>query len=165
MKIDELINDRKKLEEAYRFFINKKLLFKRDANLTSAHIAKSNSNLEFVDFLIKNNKFLDWAVIGLYYSVYHASLALLSKNGFASKNHNATLCFIMRHFSQISKEDVELINKLAVTKEYISFYSGLKEERSKASYSTSLFFNKKIVEELREKSIKLINKIKLIVEQ
>ena len=102
MKIDELMNDRKKLEEAYRFFITKKLLFKRNANLVLAHIAKSNNNLEFVDFLIKNNKFFDWAVIGLYYSVYHVSLALLSKNGFASKNHNATLCFIIKHFSDFN---------------------------------------------------------------
>lgn len=159
------MSNRKKLKEAYKFFIDKKLLFKRDTNLTLAHIAKSNSNLEFVDFLIKNNKFFDWAVIGLYYSVYHASLALLSKNGFASKNHNATLCFIIRNFSQISKEEIELINSLAISKEDIAFYSGLKDERSKASYSTSLFFNKKAVEELREKSIKLINKIKLVIEQ
>ncbi len=121
--------------------------------------------MEFADFLLKNNKFFDWAIIGLYYSVYHAGLALLSNRGFSSKNHNATLCFLIKNFSEFSKEEIELIDDLQIKQEEIEFYSGLKEERQKASYSTSLLFNKEKVEELKEKSILLINKIKSILEK
>jgi uncharacterized protein (UPF0332 family) len=121
--------------------------------------------MEFVNFLLENQKFYDWAIVGLYYSVYHSALALLSKKGFSSKDHNATLCFLIKNFSEFSKEEIELIEDLQIKREEIEFYSGLKEERQKASYSTSLFFSKDKVEELKEKSILLINKIKAILEK
>ena len=140
------------------------LAFKSSSNLSKAHIAKSDNNLEFAGFLLDNDRYFDWAVVGLYYSVYHASLALLSKHGFASKDHNATLCFLIKNFSEFSKEDIELIEDLQIKKEEIEFYSGLKEERKKASYSTSILFNKEDVEELRKQSISLINKMKSILE-
>ena len=163
MKIDELIKNKKTLDEIYNFYIKKKIIIKKDSDLSKAHIAKSNSNMEFVDFLLKNNKFLDWCIVGLYYAVYHASLALLSRKGFSSKNHNATLCFLIKNFSDFSKEEIELIDNLRISREEIEFYSGLKEERGKASYSTTLLFKREDVEEFREKSISLINKIKAIL--
>lgn len=164
MKIEELLKDRKKLEETYNWYLQKKIIRKSLSDLSGAHIAKSDSNIEFVSFLLENEKFFDWCVTGMYYAVYHASLALLSKEGFLSKDHSATLCFLIKNFSEFSQEDIELIDKLQISKEEIEFYSGLKEERRKASYSTSLLFDKDKVEELKEKSILIINKIKSILE-
>lgn len=165
MKIDKLMNNKKFLDKTYQTYLKKKIIAKKTPNLSEAHLAKSNNNLEFADFLLKNNRFFDWAIVGLYYSVYHASLALLSNKGFSSKNHNATLCFLIKNFSEFSKEEIELIDDLQIKREEIEFYSGLKEERQKASYSTSLLFSKEKVEELKEKSILLINKIKSILEE
>jgi len=163
MKIEELVADKKKLDEAYNLYIKKKLLKKSDSNLSKAHLFKSDSNMEFVDFLLKNDKFPDWCIVGLYYSVYHASLALLSHKGYSSKDHNATLCFIIKNFSEFSKEDMELIDNLQIKKDEIEFYSSLKEERRKASYSTSLLFDKTTINDFRKSSIQLINKIKAII--
>ena len=164
MKIKELMNNKTALEKTYNLYIKRKLIVKSISDLSKAHIAKSDINMEFVAFLLEGNKFFDWCVVGLYYSVYHAALALLSKSGFSSKDHNATLCFLIENFSEISKEEIELIENLQISKEDVEFYSGLKEERQKASYSTSLLFNKEKVQDLREMTIALINKIKLIIE-
>ena len=158
-----MMKNREILEKAYNLYIKKKLIVKANSDLSEAHTAKSNNNMEFVSFLLENSKFFDWCIVGLYYSVYHASLALLSKKGFSSKNHNATLCFLIRNFSELSKDEIEFIDELAISKEDIEFYYGLKEERGKASYSTMLFFNEEKIKELREKSILLINKIKNII--
>ena len=163
MKINELISNKKALEEVYNNYIKKKLIAKSYSDLSQGHIAKSNSNMEFVSFLLDDNRFLDWAIVGLYYGVYHASLALLSKKGFSSKDHNATLCFLIKNFAELSEADIELIDQLAINREDIEFYAGLKQERQKASYSTSLLFSKSSVEDLRKKSLKLINKIQVIL--
>ena len=163
MKIEEIMKDKAKLDEVYNLYIKRKLILKKPSDLSKAHIAKSNSNMEFVNFLLENNKFPDWCVVGLYYSVYHASLALLSKKGYASKDHNATLCFLIKNFSEFSKEEIELIDNLQIKRDEIEFYSGLKEERGKASYSTSLLFNRNMIIDFKEKSIILINKMKAIL--
>ena len=104
---------------------------------------------------------MDWCVVGLYYAVYHASLALLSRKGFSSKDHGATPCFLIKNFSEFSRDDISLIDDLQIKRDEVEFYSGLKEERRKASYSTNLLFNKKDIEEFREQSISLINKVKM----
>ena len=94
MNIEELIKDKEKLKKTYNSYIKNKVIVSTKSDLSYAHIAKSDSNMEFVNFLIENKKFLDWCIVGLYYSIYHASLALLSRKGFSSKDHNATLCFV-----------------------------------------------------------------------
>jgi uncharacterized protein (UPF0332 family) len=164
MKIEKLINNKELLEKTYQKYIKKKIIIKMQSDLSKAHISKSDNNMEFVNFLLENNKFFDWAIVGLYYAVYHGSLALLSKNGYSSKNHNATLCFLIKNFSEFSKDEIELIDELQIKREEIEFYSGLKDERQKASYSTNLLFSYDKVDELKEKSILLINKIKSILE-
>ena len=163
MKIEKLLKDKHALEKAYNRFIKKKPIITRSSDISPAHIAKSDSNLEFVNFLIESQKFIDWQIVGLYYSIYHASLALLSKKGYSSKDHNATLCFLIKNFSEFTNEEIKLIDDLQIKREEIEFYSGLKEERRKASYSTTLLFDKDKVAELREKTILLINKIKSIL--
>jgi len=165
MKIEELMNNKKALEGLYERYVKKKIIQKKPSDLTKAHISKSDNNMEFVNFLLENERFYDWQIVGLYYSIYHSALALLSKKGFSSKDHTATLCFLIKNFSEFSKEEIELIDDLQIKREEIEFYSGLKEERQKASYSTNLLFNKDKVEELKEKSILLINKIKAILEE
>ncbi|MFH1249358.1 MAG: DNA-binding protein [archaeon] len=162
--VTELLLNKKILEETYNEYLKKKLIVKNHADLSKAHLAKCGNNMEFANYLLENNKFLDWAVVGLYYSVYHASLALLSRKGFSSKDHNATLCFLIKNFSDFSKEEIELIDQLSIDRQDIEFYAGLKEERRKASYSTSLLFDLEKVLSLRNRAILLVNKIRGILE-
>jgi len=162
--INELISNKKLLEDTYNRYLAKALILKSKNDLSKAHLAKSSNNIDFSIFLIESDKFLDWAVVGLYYAVYHASLALLSRKGYSSKDHNATLCFLIKNFSNFSKEEIDLIDELSIDKQDIEFYAGLKEERKKASYSTSLLFDKEKVITLKDKTILLINKIRTILD-
>src|SRR3989339_563593 len=59
-----------------------------------------NFYLKFVNFLLENNKFSDWAIAGCYYTIYHCALALLAKKGYSSKKHNSTLCALIKFYNE-----------------------------------------------------------------
>ncbi len=164
-KVRNWLQDRDQLERSYQDYLKRRIIRKipESNNLVEAHLEKSDHNLEFSYFLFNQNRFLDWTVVGLYYAVYHASLALLTGRGFSSKDHTATLCFLIRNFSEFSEEDIQLYYDLAITQEEIQFYTRLKGERQKASYSTGIVFDEEHVRELREKAIDFVNKVKTIL--
>ena len=124
---------------------------------------KAKHNLKFVDKNISDEEFNDWTIIALYYAIYHASLALLAKKGYISKNHNATLIFIIKEYS-ISKEEALLIEELSLTKEDVELYTSLKEKRQYASYSTDMTFDTEKIKKIRVKVIEFINKVLDILE-
>lgn len=161
-KIKEYFEDKMKLDLEIKFHLAKKNLIKAEhaKQLVAAHLDKAKHNLSFVDSL--KSEFNDWKVIGLYYSLYHSSLALLANKGFISKNHNATLLFLIKNYS-LSYDEIELIDQLSITKDDAEFYAGLKKERHDASYATSALFSDNRVEELKSKTISLINKIRAIL--
>lgn len=163
MKIKELIENKNKLEEVYQYYLKNRFIIQTTLNLSKAHISKANYYMEFADFILKEERFVSWSVVGLYYSLYHASLALLSQKGFYSKDHNATLCFLIKNYSEFSEEELELVDNLKINREEIEFYSGLKEERKKANYSTDILFDKEKVEELRKNAISFLNKVKTLL--
>lgn len=163
MKIKQLIENKDLLENVYQSYIKRELILKSNLNLSKAHISKADYDMEFADFILKEEKFASWSVVGLYYSLYHTALALLSKKGYYSKDYNATLCFLIKHYSEFSKEEIELVDNLKINREEIEFYSGLKEERRKASYSTDILFKRENVEELRKQAISFLNKAKTIL--
>lgn len=161
------LENRQKLEEDYIRYLNTNALRKISSakGLVGAHVQKANSNLEFVNFLARNDKFSDWAVVGLYYAIYHASLALLAREGFVSKDHNATLCFLIKRFyKEISPKDLELINESFLTKDEIIYYAEARHKRRKASYSARMLFSKSEISTLRTKTITFLNKVKTILE-
>ncbi|MEA2003530.1 MAG: DNA-binding protein [archaeon] len=165
-RIKEWIGSPDKVEKSYKHYLNKKIIQKipESQNLIDAHMEKSQHNIEFSFFLITNNKYLDWVLVGLYYSLYHASLALLAKKGFSSKDHTATICFLIKHYSIFSTEELEFYESLALTKTEIEFYTGLKKERQKASYSTEKMFDINNIRFMRKKTITIINKMKSILD-
>ena len=97
MRIKEFFENKKMLEEQYKNFIQKKLLIKtqkNNRNLILAHIRKSEHNLKFSDSTSK--EFIDWKIVGLYYALYHCALSLVINKNFISKNHTATLIFLIK---------------------------------------------------------------------
>jgi len=46
---------------------------------------------------------------------------LLAEGGFSSKDHTATLCFLIRNYSEFSEEDINLYYDLAITQEEIQW--------------------------------------------
>ena len=101
--------------------------------------------------LLQTSKFNDWILISLYYSLYHTFLALVQNKGYSSKNHNATIVFILKHYVQIEINELKLLEKLYISEEDAKFYMNLKETRKKANYSTELNFENSNIDELIEK--------------
>ena len=150
------------------FYIKKKVLIKQefDEAEMKGHIEKAEHNSNFIQDTLKQD-YTDWAIVGCYYASYHLALALLLKKGFSSKNHDATLCILIKYYYQngLSREDIELINKTYLDNNDILFYVQSKNEREKASYSSQIVFDKKLVSDLRLKTLLFVNKGKEIIEK
>jgi len=149
-----------------KFYLHKKLLINQniDVDEIKGHLEKSMHNLSFVSDTIKQG-YLDWAITGCYYALYHAILALILSKEYSSKNHDATLCILIKEFYQkgIDEEEIKLVNNFFLNSHDLLFYVESKIKREDASYSSNYKFDKKIVEELRIKAISLINKIKEMI--
>ncbi|VVB77923.1 Uncharacterised protein [uncultured archaeon] len=68
------------------------------------------------------------------------------------------------NLEKLNKDDIELISKISLEKEEVSYFVEAKEKRETASYGISNEFSKKESEDLKEKTIRFANKIKLIIE-
>lgn len=150
MDINRVYGNAKELENLFNYFITKNLLVKKESNdLSLAHIDKAKHNLEFFDQNKENSKFNDWLIVILYYTLYHCALALVANKSHISKNHTATLVFLMKYY-KVSKEDINLINRLEISKEDAEFYTVLKRNRHSANYSTNFAFSSREIKECRK---------------
>ena len=90
----------------------------------------------------------------------------MSKEGFTSKSHSATLAFLIYHHyhsqKALQKEDVELIAS-SLNREDIETLGVSKELREKACYDVHELFEKRLAEQIREQSVDFANKIKLLL--
>ena len=170
-----------KNKEECKLWLNKYLkknILIPSADESKLYLKKTNHNLNFANWINEKHKdeipeifrketFYDWVINAYYYAVYHASSALVSKQGYKSKSHFATLCFLIYHNyhlqKALDKEDVELIAD-SLNQEDIETIGTSKELREKASYDVHELFEKKLVENIREQTINFVNKIKKILE-
>ena len=135
-----------------------------DTNEIRGHIEKAEHNLKFVEQTSKTD-FSDWVLVGCYYTLYHAALALLLKKGVFSKNHDATLCLLIKeYYKELSEEEFELINFTFLNNEDILFYVQTKDKRKQASYSTKTAFDRSDVNVVVLKTRLLFNKAKEILQ-
>ena len=160
MRMEEYYHDKEKLNKKISFFKTKKQLIKIHPNhdLVKAHVDKSKHNMAFFDKNKDNNDFTDWLIVTLYYALYHSALALVVHKNYTSKNHTATLLFLIRNYS-ISRKEAELIENLAVTKEDVEFYTNIKNQRHSASYSTQFGLTAEKVQEYKQGVIRLVSHI------
>ena len=164
------MEDVKKLEDSFKFYLKKEAIMheKETVFLSKSHLKKAEYNLKFINYLNGNKKFYDWIIVGCYYTIYHSALALITKKGFSSKNHLATLCSLIKFYyvqeSILSKEEIELVSKSSLEKEEVSYFAYAKEKRETASYGLSEEFNKTEAEDLLKKTIQFLNKAREILE-
>lgn len=157
-------------------YIRKRIL-KKSYDESKLHIKRTDHNLTFANWIIEKHKgeipevfggdnFYDWAISIYYYAIYHAALALMSKEGYTSKNHSATLAFLIYHHyhsqKALEKEDVALIAS-SLDREDIETLGISKELREKACYDVHELFEKRLVEQIREQAVDFANKIKLLL--
>lgn len=166
-RLKRIIDSKKELEKRINFYIHKRILIKQhpDLNEIKGHIEKSEHNLNFINDVVGN--YLDWAITGCYYAVYHGVLALILKKGFISKNHDATLCILIEEYYKkgITKEDIELINEFFLDYQDLLFYVQSRVKREEATYSSNYKFDKTEVRNMQLKTIKFVNKIKELLEE
>src|SRR3989344_4049516 len=167
-QLKKLLEDREEQERKIKEYLTEGSLTKQEKieEEIQGHIQKAEHNLAFTQDAVKQG-YSDWAVVGCYYTSYHIALALLLNKGFSSKNHDATLCVLIKHYygKELSKEDIELINRIYLDNNDILFYVQSKQEREKASYSSQIVFDKKLVNELKIKTLLFVNKGKDIIDK
>lgn len=163
----KLIEKPEFLNKELAFYQKKKIIQKAlvDIDEIKGHIEKSEHNLQFVLDNIKIG-YYDWCITGCYYAVYQIALALIRAKEYSSKNHDATLCILIKDYYKkgISQEDIELINIFFLDYQDILFYVHSKDKREEASYGAKYNFDKDKIEELRLKTIDFVNKGREIVE-
>ncbi|MCF7799087.1 DNA-binding protein [Candidatus Woesearchaeota archaeon] len=118
--------------------------------------------MEFFTLNKDKIKFNDWLIVTLYYSLYHCALALVTNKSFISKNHTATLLFLIKEYN-IDIKDAELINELSINKDDAKFYTNLKIDRHNASYATEILFSKDKIEDYRFKVVEFMQKTEELV--
>jgi uncharacterized protein (UPF0332 family) len=177
---EKLLTDKAYCEEIFKSFLKKKAIKEDKLKAFKKHLDKSMNNLEFANYILEehnhsvkeklpNKKFYDWCITIYYYSLYHSALALVSKAGFESKNHLATITaltlFYYHKNNILNKEEIEfLLNSFAIEKEDINFILDTKDLRERASYGVESFEQKQ-AEDLRVEVADFVNKCKEILEE
>jgi len=170
MKPDKLIrilNNKEELDSFLEDLMKKKILFMQEPNKNEirGHLAKSEHNLSFAGTI--SSEYNDWLLVAYYYSLYHAALSLLMAKGFVSKNHDATMCVIIKYYYEkpFSKQDFELLNEFFLDADDLLFYARARNKREEASYSTKLRFDKQDIGEVKVKTMLLIEKMRRIIQK
>lgn len=127
------------------------------------HLRKADHNLRFVADIIGSD-YADWVLTGCYYACYHAALALIRTKGYASKNHLATLCILVKDFYRngLSEEDIKTFSEF-LEYEDVLFYVEAKNKREEATYSTRTDFDRGGLRRLRIRAALFVNRIRDIV--
>lgn len=103
------------MKKSIKFFIKRELLVKDKSvkKLTREYLTKAKNNLTTLKILLeiqenksirkelnipKNYSTYEWVAIIGYYAMYTAARALLSKIGYRSKNHSATIILLEEYF-------------------------------------------------------------------
>lgn len=166
------------VENSFKFYLKKEMIKqeKETKSLSISHLRKAEYNLRFANFLTDEKRFYDWIIVGCYYTIYHSALTLITKKGFSSKNHLATLCALIKFYynrekesnhekeKTLTKEEIELVSIFSLEKEEVSYFAQAKDKRETASYGLSEEFNKAEAEDLLKKTIQFLNKCREILE-
>ncbi len=166
MDINKLFSNKKLLDGKYAFFLKKGLIVNIGENedLVIAHLEKAKHNMLFFEKNTSDSQFNDWLIVTLYYALYHAVLALIVEKGYASKNHTASLVFLIKHYSQL-KEDILLVHELSIKKEDAELYTKLKEDRHKASYESNANFTNKNINDYKQKVKEFFQKTEELIQK
>jgi len=162
------MEDKEKRDSDFEAYLKSKKIKKESETkeLIEGHLKKADHNLKFVKSTIDLKEFNDWAIVSIYYSIYHSSLALCGSKGYATKDHSATLLILIKEFYEhgLEKEEIDVLGNISIEKEEVLYYVEARTKRKRASYSTNINIEKAEVELLRLKSISFVNKVKEIVE-
>ena len=179
IEVDKLIENRKYCEDVFNFFIKKKIIKMTNPDLFEKYLNKALNNLEFGNFIFSEHEysireklngksFYDWCIVIYYYAIYHGVLSLISKVGFESKNHIASisaLTYIYYHKRNLlNKREIQLvIDNFNIKGEEIEFIANSKEMRERASYNVDKSFDLLQAKNLQKRTVDFVNNVKEIL--
>ncbi len=171
------IKDKKECRSWLIQYIKKGMLRER-RDESRLHLGKADHNLNMANWLMEKHDseipglfgeetFYDWVISAYYYAIYHAALSLMSREGYSSKNHSATLCFLIYHHYHeqraLDMEDVEIVAG-SLDKQDIDAMGSSKEMRERASYDVHGSFERRLADHVRGQATGFINKIKSLLD-
>lgn len=117
MDLDRLFENKDYLNKKYDYYVRQEILrrISPDKDLVFAHLMKAKNNLLFFEKNKHEENFNDWLIVILYYSLYHIVLSLIVNKNYISKNHNASLVFLIKHYSEF-KDNIKLLDDLSIKK-------------------------------------------------
>ena len=156
-------------DNSYKNLANKFLQKARQNLVTMSILSELNNNKKVRD-LLKTPKDYDsneWVAITGYYAMYTASISLLAKIGYRSKNHTATLCVLEEFFvkKKILDENILMLLKSAMFhKKEIEKISDARHKREIAQYSITKQTTKTIAEKIKKDAYDFVDKCGEIIE-
>jgi uncharacterized protein (UPF0332 family) len=156
-------------DNSYKNLANKFLQKARQNLITMSILSDLNDNKKVKD-LLKVPRGYDsneWVVVTGYYAMYTASISLLAKIGYRSKNHTATLCVLEESFVKrkiLDKDALVILKNAMFHKEEIEKLSDARHKREIAQYSITKHTTKKIAEKIKKDAYDFIDKCDRIVE-
>jgi len=149
--------------------LSKKYLEKARINLiTMSLLSDLNSHKKVRELLNISEEYNsdEWVVICGYYAMYSGALALISKIGYRSKNHTATLLLLEEFYIKkriLDKETFNIIKDAILKKEEIEKLSDARHKREIAQYSVTKQTTKEIAETIKKDAYNFINKVETII--
>jgi len=164
-KVEWCLNKAKKeLEESRKH--RGLLIVSPNAIKALEHLIKAEHNLKATIYLQRGG-FTDWCSSTLFYTIYHCFLAILTKQGYETRNQECTFAligsFIEDQKISFSKEDLEKVSALNITETQESPETAV-SLREEYQYNTKLSLGDREYQELLELAKKILDQTKEILE-
>ena len=161
------IKERNVLEKDFKNYLRRETIRGGATKIeVEGHLNKAKRILQFSRGVLDDLKeFYEWSIVGYYYAVYQAGLALCALKGYKTKSHIATISILIQFFypQHLSEEDLKTVAKTIMVEEDIREFVELKNYREDATYSISVDYEKNLAESLGEKAIEFVNKVERII--
>ena len=161
------IKERNALEKDFKNYLRRETIREGATKIeVEGHLNKAKRNLQFSRGVLDDLKdFYEWSIVGYYYAVYQAGLALCALKGYKTKSHIATISILIKFFypQHLSEEDLKTVAKTIMAEEDIREFVELKNYREDATYSISIDYERNLAEILGEKAIEFVNKVERII--
>lgn len=131
------------------------------------HLNKAIHNFKAMVSFQKTG-FSDWSASASFYCLYHCLLALLAKEGFESRNQNCTFALVENMIENakisLTKDELKEIFDADVTED-LEHSNKILDIREKMQYSVKTALEQEEFLELRNRTKRLFDKIRLDIEK
>jgi uncharacterized protein (UPF0332 family) len=131
------------------------------------HIKKAIHNFNAID-IFKDVGYSDWSASASFYSLYHLLLALISKNGFESRNQSCTFALVEKMIDMeeisITKEELKEIFDRDITED-LQHSTRILDIRENMQYSIKTELKEQEFLSLKERTKSLFDKLRKEIEK